>query len=95
MTIQDEVRAFITKSFYVTGQLPDDESLLDSGTIDSTGVLEVIAFVEKRYSIVVGDREIRPENFDSVKRISVFVEKKLLGERASPPKGDQPAGSVK
>ena len=51
-------------------------SLLDHGVIDSTGVLEVIAFIERRFEIRVDDEEILPENLDSVARISAYVQRK-------------------
>ncbi len=80
-TILDSVRSFVVETFYAPANLTDDASLLDSGTMDSTGVLELILFLEKRWSITVGDREIHPDYFDSVRRITTFVERKLA-ERA-------------
>ena len=53
-----------------------EASLLDHGVIDSTGVLEVIAFIERRFEIRVDDEEILPENLDSVARISAYVQRK-------------------
>ena len=78
MSIQDEVRQFIVKNFYVADAagLADDASLLDKGVIDSTGVLEVVAHLESTYGIKVDDAELLPENLDSIARISAFVEKK-------------------
>jgi acyl carrier protein len=80
-TILDSVRSFVVETFYAPADLADDASLLDTGTIDSTGVLELIVFLEKRWAITVGDREIHPDYFDSVRRITTFVERKLA-ERA-------------
>lgn len=82
MAIVDEIRTFIQQSFYAPAGLSDDASLLDTGTMDSTGVLELIAFIEQRYRVSVGDREIHPDNFDSVRRVAAFVEKKLAGNVA-------------
>jgi acyl carrier protein len=78
MSIQDEVRQFIVKNFYVAdpASLADDASLLDKGVIDSTGVLEVVAHLESTYGIKVDDAELLPENLDSIARIAAFVEKK-------------------
>ncbi|MEO5726855.1 MAG: acyl carrier protein [Byssovorax sp.] len=75
--ILDSVRAFVVEAFYAPADLADDASLLDTGTVDSTGVLELIMFLEKRWDIVVGDREIHPDYFDSIQRIAAFVERKL------------------
>ncbi|HRH00216.1 MAG TPA: acyl carrier protein [Polyangiaceae bacterium] len=78
MSIQDEVRQFIVKNFYVADAagLADDASLLDKGVIDSTGVLEVVAHLEEAYGIKVDDAELLPENLDSIARIAAFVQKK-------------------
>ena len=78
MSIQDEVRQFIVKNFYVADAagLADDASLLDKGVIDSTGVLEVIAFIEDEFGIKVEDEEMLPDNLDSIDRIDAFVAKK-------------------
>ena len=75
--ILDSVRAFVVEAFYAPADLADDASLLDTGTVDSTGVLELIMFLEKRWEISVGDREIHPDYFDSIRRIAAFVERKL------------------
>ena len=75
--ILDSVRAFVVEAFYAPADLADDASLLDTGTVDSTGVLELIMFLEKRWEITVGDREIHPDYFDSIRRIAAFVERKL------------------
>jgi acyl carrier protein len=75
--ILDSVRAFVVEAFYAPADLADDASLLDTGTLDSTGVLELIVFLEKRWEITVGDREIHPDYFDSIRRIAAFVERKL------------------
>jgi acyl carrier protein len=85
-TIASSVRAFVDDTFYAAADLDDDASLGDTGTMDSSGAIELIAFLEKRWSITVGDTEIHPDNLDSVAKITAFVERKL-GERsgAAPP----------
>ena len=75
--ILDSVRAFVVEAFYAPADLADDASLLDTGTVDSTGVLELIMFLEKRWEITVGDREIHPDYFDSIRRLAACVERKL------------------
>ncbi len=79
------VRKFIADNFmYREGvkTLGDDDSLLDKGLIDSTGVLELVFFLEKNFSIKVNDEEVLPENLDSVNRIAKFVQKKLNATKA-------------
>ena len=73
-----QIRDYIVKNFYVAdpGALADDASLLDQGIIDSTGVLEVVAFVERSFGVKVADEEMLPENLDSIARISAFVARK-------------------
>lgn len=77
MNVRQDVVDFLVENFYV----PDTRaieagSLLDAGVVDSTGVLEVIAFLEERYGVRVDDHEMVPENLDSVERIVAFVERK-------------------
>ena len=77
-----EIREFIINNF-LFGEggeaLKDDESFLDSGIIDSTGVLELVGFLEERFRIEVDANELVPENLDSVERVSAFVQRKLNG----------------
>lgn len=78
MELKDQVRQFITSNFYVAdpAALNDDASLLDAGIVDSTGVLEVITFIETTFGITVEDAEMLPDNLDAVNRIVAFVNKK-------------------
>ncbi len=78
---KEQVRTFVTTNFYVAdpASLTDEASLLDKGIIDSTGVLEVIAFVEEAFGITVEDSEMLPDNLDSIARISDFVLRKRDG----------------
>jgi acyl carrier protein len=76
--ISTEVRKFVTTNFYVAepASLRDDDSLLDKGIIDSTGVIELIGFLEETFGIKVEDAEMMPENLDSIARVSAFVQSK-------------------
>lgn len=78
MNIRAMLRDFIASNFYVPdpAALSEDASLLDSGVIDSTGVLELIGFLEETFAIKVEDTEMTPENLDSIERISAFVTRK-------------------
>jgi acyl carrier protein len=78
MDIRNQVRSFVTTNFYVPdpAALADEASLLDQGIIDSTGVLEVISFLEDTFGVTVEDSEMLPENLDSIARITSFVHKK-------------------
>jgi acyl carrier protein len=57
------------------------ESLVESGVIDSTGVLELIEFLEEEFGVVVKDTETVPENLDTVDRLTAFVTRKQLAQR--------------
>lgn len=78
MDIKGKVRQFIISNFYVAdpASLADGTSLLESGTVDSTGILEVIAFIEDEFQIKVEDQEMVPENLDSVNNLEKYVAKK-------------------
>lgn len=58
-------------------KLDDSASFQETGLVDSTGFLELIAFVEETFDITMTDEEVVPENFDSVERIATLVHKKL------------------
>ncbi len=77
--VAGRVRAFIRDNFYVRDEaaLGGDASLIAGGVVDSTGVLELIEFVEHEWGIAVEDREMLPENLDSIARIARFVTGKL------------------
>jgi acyl carrier protein len=75
--IEETVRAFVESNFYVGElHLESEASLLDSGVVDSTGVLELIAFVESTFGIRVEDAELVPENLDSIGGLARFVSRK-------------------
>jgi acyl carrier protein len=79
MSPMPEVRAFIVENF-LYGQddnFSDDVSFLEKGIIDSTGVLELVSFVEDKYGIVVQDQELVPDNFDSLSKISAYISRKI------------------
>lgn len=77
--IKAMVRGFIVDNFLFGTEdaaLTDDASFLETGIIDSTGILELISFVEATYDITIKDEEMLPENLDSLARISAFVTQK-------------------
>ena len=77
MDITERVKEFVTANFYVEpGSLAHDASLLEQGIVDSTGVLEVVSFLEAEFGIEVADEELLPENLDTIGRISAFVARK-------------------
>lgn len=80
--IAKRVRAFIVESFLFGkggDQLRDDQSFLETSIIDSTGVLELVAFLEETFALTVRDDELVPDNLDSIERVTRFVRTKLGG----------------
>ncbi len=79
MSEKDKVRNYILENYLFTDDasaLSDSDSFLDKGIIDSTGILEVIYFLEEEFGVSVDDEEMIPENLDSVDNIVVFLGKK-------------------
>lgn len=80
MSIRDQVRKFVLNNYLFTeddSRLSDTESLMQSGTMDSTGILELIMFLEETFGIKVADEEMIPANLDSVQNVVSFLERKL------------------
>jgi acyl carrier protein len=77
--IEDRVRTFLTGNFLLDPDvaLERDESLLENGIVDSTGMLEVIQFLEENFGIQVDDLEVLPENLDSVANLTNYIGYKL------------------
>lgn len=77
--MKEKIRSFIYSNYLAYREdfvLEDDTSLLEHGVIDSTGILELISFVEKEFSIVVLDDDINPDNLDTVNKLEAFIGRK-------------------
>jgi len=77
--MRENVRKFIVDNFSFGREdvtFSDDESLLEKGLIDSTGVLELVTFLETKYKIHIEDNELIPDNLDSVNKMMRFMDKK-------------------
>lgn len=78
-SIEAEVRQYVLDKFLfgrTEVELSGDTSFLDSGIIDSTGVLELVAFLEEKFQVKVEDEDLIPANLDSVNAVTRFVERK-------------------
>ena len=78
--IQKQIREFIVETFLFgedAEDLKDDDSFLETGLIDSTGILELIQFLEESFEIEIEDEEMIPENLDSIARVTGFVGSKV------------------
>jgi acyl carrier protein len=79
----EEIRRFVNDNFLfgqASEELADDDSFLEKGIIDSTGVLQLVGFIQQTYDIVLEDEDLVPENLDSVRRVAAFVERKLAAK---------------
>lgn len=77
--VLSKVRGFIFENFLFDGEegdLKNNASFLDQGIIDSTGVLELVDWLEEEFGIQVDDEELIPENLDSVDQLTAFIKKK-------------------
>ena len=79
MSNAEIIRCYIVENFLFgdDSDLEDDTSFLDEGILDSTAALELVAFIEKEFSITIDDEEVVPENLDSIINIANFLKKKL------------------
>ena len=79
VTVEQRIRDFVVENFLFgepDNGLKDTDSLLDKGIIDSTGVLELVSFLEETYEIEVEDEELVPENLDSIANVTEYILKK-------------------
>jgi acyl carrier protein len=79
--IRHSTKRFILEHFPASRRrsLDDTDPLLESGVIDSTGVLDLVTFIETEFKVTVDDEELTPENFQSIAKIAAYVEKKQTG----------------
>jgi acyl carrier protein len=77
--VRTKITDYITRNFVFdeNSHLGDDQSLLKSGVVDSTGILELIAFAEEEFHVHFGDTELIADNFDTINRVTACVTRKL------------------
>ena len=77
--IRTKLRAFIVENFLFGNEdgVKDDTSFLDEGIIDSTGILEMVSFLEEEFAISVEDEELVPENLGSINNVVAYLQRKL------------------
>src|SRR5690242_11726762 len=82
MQIENKIREFILKNLYYAedSHIGDDDSFLETGVIDSMGVMELVTFIQSEFRVEAAQQEIVVENFDSIRKLADFVRRK------SPPK---------
>lgn len=84
MNLKDDIRNFVVDNFLFGDDagLSDDSSFIKEGIVDSTGILQLVAYLQERWQVTVSDEELTPENLDSVQRVAAFVEGKRQGDGA-------------
>ncbi len=92
MKYLEAVREFVVENFlFGNGEpLKEGTSFLEEGIIDSTGILELVMFIEETYRIKVEDDELVPENLDNLKNIAGFLERKVHGSPCGVEENCQP-----
>lgn len=84
--IERQVRSFIQDNFLFRedrSAIADTDSLIEAGLVDSTGILELVAFLEGEFAILMTDAEIVPDNLDSIRAIVAFVRDKRAEAQAA------------
>lgn len=82
---RSQIRRFIADNFMFgdsTAALDDNASLIENGWMDSTGVMELVGFIETEFGITVADGDIIPENLDTVAAIADFIARKAAMQAA-------------
>ena len=84
-SVAGNIRSFIVESFLLghDSGFDNSESLLESGIIDSTGIMHVVAFLEETFGVVIDDDDLVADNLDSVERIAGFVGRKQAMKNAA------------
>ena len=87
--IRQSIRQFVIQNFILEdgAGLADDASLVEEGIIDSTGILELVLFLEEKFGLSVPDQDITPENLDSIQRLETYVARRLAEQLISNPQG--------
>jgi acyl carrier protein len=80
MKVKQNLRQFVIDNFLFgqAGELKDDDSFLENGIIDSTGVLELIAFLEEQFGLELAESDLTPDNLDSIDKVTRLVESRIM-----------------
>jgi acyl carrier protein len=83
--IFEAIRRFVVDNFLLGAEdeVTADDSFIEQGIIDSTGIMELVAFIEQTFEITVDDTELTPENLDSLSRVAAFVQSKRVAATRS------------
>ncbi len=79
INIKEKTREFVRNNFLIGAEnknLGDDDSFLEQGIVDSTGILELVEFVQDTFTIKIEDEELLPDNLDSLNKLAKFIQSK-------------------
>jgi acyl carrier protein len=81
MSLHEDIREFIVDTFLFgeDSGLEDDSSFLEEGIVDSTGIMQLVSYLQEQYLITVEDEELIPDNLDSIRKVMTFIEGKKEG----------------
>jgi len=80
MELRDQIHNFIVENFLFGDEAPltsDEQSLLDTGIIDSVGVMELVSYLESDHGLQIQDEDLVPENLDSIANLESFIRRKV------------------
>ena len=80
MDIKGNITGYVEKTFLFglsDKSLQDNDSFLDKGIVDSTGILEIVSYIEEEFDIEVQDEELVPDNFDSINKLTDYIARKI------------------
>lgn len=83
MSTVEKLRRYVLETYLFTTDdkaLANNDSFLDKGIIDSTGILELVMFLEQEFKVQVADEELLPDNLDSIERLARFIERKQAAQ---------------
>lgn len=86
MEIEQKIREFIVKNLYFAEgeNIGDQDSFLETGVVDSMGVMELVSYIQAEFGVPVAQQEIVVENFDSIQKLAAFVRGKLAAKPLTP-----------
>jgi acyl carrier protein len=84
MSMQQDIREYIVDTFLFgeDGGLQDDSSFLEEGIVDSTGIMQLVSYLQEQYRITIEDEELIPDNLDSIRKVMAFVAAKKQAQPA-------------
>jgi acyl carrier protein len=84
MEIKTQIRSYIAQNILFNDngfKYEDDDSFLEEGIVDSLGIMELVLFIEETFGLSIDDRDLTPDNFDSVNKMAHYIQNRLSAEK--------------